>query len=71
MKSTSVPNPMTADHYDQLQQGLKHLHDANELIIKANAAGLDVRPHAEMHNYYNNLLTAVRDQFFIGGKPKP
>lgn len=62
-------HPLTASHYDNINAALSNLADANELIRKAQLAGMDVRPHQEMVNYYRQHLEGLKQQFFPAGRP--
>ena len=62
-------HPLNPGHYDAIQTALRQVHDANEIIRKAQAAGMDVRHYMTASDYYRQRLEAISNQFFPQGRP--
>jgi hypothetical protein len=70
----SVPpqlNPLTGAHYDQVNEALRSIHNARQLIGAAQAVGLDTRAHTQLADHLEQQLEAIRVHFFPSGRPKP
>ena len=67
--SPGVQNPLTADHYDQINQGLMAINNARQVIGRASAAGMDTRQHTELADHLETRLSSLKAQFFPRGRP--
>lgn len=63
-------SPLTGDHYDAINTGLRAIHDAQMLISKASACGMDCRAHQESANYLQQQLQGLKTHFFANGRPQ-
>lgn len=67
--SQPASSPLTGDHYDMINEGLRSIHDAQLLISKASACGMDCRAHQESANYLQQQLQGIKTHFFPQGRP--
>lgn len=62
-------NPLTAEHWAQIEQGLRAIHDYRQLAGKAMSAGVDMSVHNLLADDLETKLASLRNVFFPKGKP--
>lgn len=68
--SPAFQTPLTGDHYDMINNGLRSIYDAQQMIAKASACGMDCRAHQESANYLQQQLQGLKTHFFPQGRPQ-
>jgi hypothetical protein len=65
-----VAAPLTAEDKNRIEQSLKDLKDAEDMVRRAKAAGLDMSQEEAVLNDTRRQLLGLKQQFFPTGRPE-
>jgi len=63
----AAPQVLTQDHLNQINQALQALNDADELMVRAAQAGIDVSSQQAQSQSARTQLQRIKQAFFPNG----